>query len=228
MGVTDKVKKLRAAAKSPVVLGQWHESFSKVKKFAEDNKVPMLAVWSNGDACGHCVTFENCILDSKFKTWMKTSGVAFWIGFSSDSAKENKVDGAGYNFAWGPKKALKMYPFVRLYWKAGKVDVIKTGDDLDGGASKGAAKLVKALQGYLKSYKPKTEEEKPTDGNCDNCEPTDESNCDNCEPEFKIPVLAATKDSDGKFSVTVDGKAASGLTEETAKFIVQAYDKGKA
>ena len=227
MGVTDKVKKLRAAAKSPVVLGQWHEDFAKVKKYAETNKVPMIAVWSNGDLCGHCVTFENCILDSKFKTWQKTCGCAMWLGLGSDSAKDNKINGAGYNFAWGAKKALKMYPFVRVYWKAGKVDVAKTGDELDGASSKGAAKVVKAFQGYLKAYKPvEPEPEKPVEPET----PVDEGGCDNCEPEaqFVPPVLAYSKDKDGKCSLTVDGKSPEGLSEEAAKYGGDAYNQGKS
>ena len=45
---------------------------------------------------------------------------------------------------------------------------------------------------------------------------------------FVPPVLAYTRDKDGKCALTADGKAPDALTEEAAKYIVAAYDKGKA
>lgn len=172
MGVTANIKKLRAAASTTVKLGQWHEDFNKVKKFADSKNVPLFAVWSNGDASGHCIAFEQCLLDNKFKTWQKTCECALWIGLGSDTSAADKRGGTGYNFAWGAKKALKLFPFVRLYWKQGKVDICKTGDDWTGGTgnSKGATKLVKALQAALKNYCPSCEpqptpEPEPASGN---------------------------------------------------------------
>lgn len=225
MGVTDKVKKLRAAAKSPVVLGQWHEAFSTVKKYADANNVPLLAVWSSGDSCGHCIAFEQCLLDSKFKTWAKTSGVAMWIGFNGDKTKDDKFEGTGFTFARNGK--LRMYPFVRLYWKKGKVDICKSGDDWTGGTSKGAAKLVSALKTALKAYKP-SEPEKPAEPSEPETpqNPVDEGcNGGSCTVP---PILGYESDGNGKFKLTVDRGDATGLSEEDAKFIVQAYDKGKA
>lgn len=226
MSVTDKMKKLRAAKSAPVKPGQWHADFKTVKNFALKNEIPLLAVWSNGDSCGHCIAFEQCLMDSKFKNWAKTSGVAMWIGFGTDTSAEDKFEGAGFKFA--RKDTLKAYPFVRLYWREGKVDLCKSGGQLTGDTSKGAGKLVTALKNALKNYNPGKEDENPKPGECDNCQPqnpTNEDECDNCE--FKIPVLAAEKAKDGTYSVTVDGKAATGLPEETAKFVVSAYDKGK-
>ena len=157
MSVTDNMKKQRVAKSAPVKLGQWHADFSTVKKYADSKNVPLLAVWSNGDACGHCVMFEQCLLDSKFKTWAKTSGVAMWIGFGSDTSKEDKFEGTGFKFS--RKGTLTSYPFVRLYWKKGKVDLCKSGGKLTGDTAKGAAKLVSAFKTALKGY-------------CPDCEPT--------------------------------------------------------
>lgn len=157
MSVTDNMKKLRAAKSAPVKLGQWHADFKTVKNFALGKKVPLLAVWSNGDSCGHCIAFEQCLMDSKFKTWAKTSGVAMWIGFGTDKSSEDKFEGAGFKFA--RKDTLTAYPFVRLYWREGKVDLCKSGGKLTGDTSKGAAKLVSAFKTALKNY-------------CPDCEPT--------------------------------------------------------
>lgn len=222
MSVTDKMKKLRAAKTAPVKLGQWHEDFSTVKKYADANGVPILAVWSNGDACGHCVMFEQCLLDSKFKTWAKTSGVAMWIGFGTDKSKEDKFEGTGFVFA--RKGTLTRYPFVRIYWKKGKVDVCKSGGDLTGDTAKGAAKLVKALTKALKSYKPATTTATTTTtttgGGC-------EGSCEIPVPEAD-PVLGYVANADGKtFSLTVDGKVATALTEATAKKVCDRFAASK-
>ena len=157
MGVTATLKKTRAKKSDPVQTGQWHADFSTVKKYAGLNNVPLLAVWSNGDACGHCVMFEKCLLDSKFKTWAKKSGVAMWIGFGDDTSTEDKFEGTGFKFS--RKDTLTTYPFVRLYWKKGKVDICKSGGKLTGDTDKGAAKLVAVLKDALKNYTPDSGED---------------------------------------------------------------------
>lgn len=225
MSVTDKVKKLRVEAKgSNLKTGQWYSNFSTAKKYAINNNLPFFAVWSNGDLCGHCTTFETCILDSTFKTWMKDSGVVFWIGLGTDKTTEDKMNGTGYNWTWGSKKALKLFPFVRLYWKPGKVDVCKTGDEWDGASSKGAATLVKKLKSYLKNY----------DKSCPsgNCEPEDtqpetpetsENECDNgeCTPPM---TLSYEKNESGTFKL-VSNRDLSNLTEAEAKNVVDKFNK---
>ena len=59
--------------------GKWVANFAKAKKYATDNKVPLVAVWSNGDSCGHCTTFEGAVNSSTFKSYMKSSGVIFYF-----------------------------------------------------------------------------------------------------------------------------------------------------
>ena len=58
----------KSAAATP---GRWNSDFNKCKKYCEDNGVPFVAVWSNGDACGHCTAFEKACEKSYFKTWQK-------------------------------------------------------------------------------------------------------------------------------------------------------------
>ena len=213
---TSTLIKQRAAKTAAVKPGQWHADFSTVKKYADSKNIPLLAVWSNGDACGHCVAFEKCLLETKFKDWQKTSGVAMWIGFGSDTSKEDKRDGTGYNFAWGAKKNLKLFPFVRLYWKKGKVDVCKTGDDWTGGTgnAKGAEKLVKALKSALKGY---TQD-------CQGCTTT--TTTTTTTTPAALPTLGYRANSAcGGYELTVDGEPATCLTEETAKRICEAYAK---
>jgi len=52
---------LKSRVSTPT-LNKWSSGFSAVKKFAESNDVPLIAVWSNGDACGHCINFEKSLM----------------------------------------------------------------------------------------------------------------------------------------------------------------------
>ncbi len=155
MSATSELKKTRAKAGDPIKLGQWHADFNKMKKYADSKNVPLFGVWSNGEACSHCTAFEKCLLDSNFKTWQKTSGVALWLGLNGDKAPDG-YEGKG--FQWARKNKLEDFPFVRLYWKKGKVDICKSGDEWTGGipnaGAKGAKKLVTALKAALKDYCP--------------------------------------------------------------------------
>ena len=215
MGVTANFLKLRSTAKE-IKLNQWHNSFSACKKFAETKKVPLIAVWSNGDKCGHCVIFEQCLMDSKFKTWMKTSQCVFWFGYYGDTSKDDKLEGTGFMWCYN-NGAVKQYPFVRIYWKAGKVDVIKTGDNLNGGTPKGADKLVKNLKNYLKNYKPET-----------NITTTQEP-CDECQVQTPVetyipPKLTVYDNQDGTYAVFADGKSLNSISGKDATYIVNRYE----
>lgn len=155
MSTTTDFLKLRSTA-STVKLNEWHNNFSAVKKFAEEKNVPLVAVWSNGDNCGYCITFEQSAMEATFKNWQKTSQCAFWFGCCEDTNKEDKYGGTGFNFCYKNGMA-KQYPMVRIYWKAGNLDVVKAGGDLTGRGVKpaqGAKNLVANLQKILASYKP--------------------------------------------------------------------------
>ena len=83
-GQTSTLLGRRSAKGDPVTLGKWHSNFSKCKSYAEANGVPLIAVWSNGDSCGHCVNFESAVNNSTFTKWMKTSGCVFYFTYSGD------------------------------------------------------------------------------------------------------------------------------------------------
>lgn len=155
MGTTTNFLKLRSTD-SAIKPGQWHNGFSAVKKYAESQKIPLVAVWSNGDKCGHCVNFEESAMNSTFKNWQKTSQCVFWFGYYGDTSKDDKFEGTGFKWCYNKGK-VKQYPFVRVYWTAGKVDVTKTGDDLTGKnvkPAKGGQNLVASLKKILKGYNP--------------------------------------------------------------------------
>ncbi len=152
-GETATLVKTRLAASKAVVPGKWHASLSKTKSYATKNGVPLIAVWSNGDACGHCVTFESACNSSTFKDWMKKSGCVFHFVSSADSG-----NGTTYSFCY---KSQSFYPLIRVYWyKNGvkKVDTYTMGDTMDGqsGGTAGGTKVVAWLKTKLKNFKPGT------------------------------------------------------------------------
>lgn len=164
--------------------GKWSSGFSAVKKYSEDNKIPMIAVWSNGDACGHCTMFETAVMNSKFTKWMGTSKCVFWFGCSSDTSKDDKFEGTG--FTWTRNGKLTAYPFVRVYWKAGKVDKYESGDYWIDKKSSGYTAFINKLESLLKKFltapaptpapTPEPEPAKPetqpgsSETECENCE----------------------------------------------------------
>ena len=156
-GVTADLVKLRTAKSGAVVPGKWHASLSKCRTYAENNKVPLVAVWSNGDLCGHCTTFESACLSSVFKNWMKTSGMVFCFVHSGDS--DGKANGSVYNWCW-KNGQLNQFPFVRFYWPKGKVDAVAVGDKVDGGysgstgGSKAVAYIKNKFSGFTKTATP--------------------------------------------------------------------------
>ncbi len=143
----------KSAAATP---GRWNSDFAKCKKYCEDNGVPFVAVWSNGDACGHCTAFEKACEKSYFKNWQKKSGIVFWFGCPSNGYK---MDDAVSAFKWtransgrqsytsgGPQTS---FPFVRIYWPKGKVDVSTVGDTMRGGFSSNADTSAKKITQYI-------------------------------------------------------------------------------
>ena len=118
----------RRSSGAAATTGVWLSNFSKAKSYATSQGVPLIAVWSNGDSCGHCTTFEGACNSTYFKNWMKSSGCVFFFTWSGES--QGTVGGS--IFHWCRKNKNTAYPFVRIYWPAGGVDVATVGDTMDG------------------------------------------------------------------------------------------------
>ena len=165
---TSTLLKTRASYSAAVTTGKWQSNFHKAKKYATDNGIPFIAVWSNGDACGHCIMFENGCNTTYFKNWMKSSGMVFYFATPADkgngtTAKSgSKADDGrigGNIFNWCRKNKNTAYPLVRIYWPAGNVDVATIGDTVDGNkdGSSGGKKSVAYFKGKLGKFKPAAE-----------------------------------------------------------------------
>lgn len=146
----------RSKKGDPVTLGKWHCNFDKCKKYATDHGYPFIAVWSNGESCSHCVRFESACNSTTFKNWMKKSGCVFYFAHSGDTFPEAKKGSTEFNWIRGDNTS---YPFIRIYWPKGKVDVKTIGDVMDnykdGGT--GGKNIVNYLtnkdNGKLRKYK---------------------------------------------------------------------------
>lgn len=157
--VTDKLLKLRECAgcvEEPTP-GVWFDDFTTTKDAADRQGVPFIAVWTNGDKCGFCVKLEECFLDPKFIAWQKNSGCIFWLGCSADDPdKEDGTNGKGFKWIWQNGK-VTAYPFVRVWWPKGKVDVSTNGNVLDGrkkAAKGGTDEVLRHFKTWLKDFKP--------------------------------------------------------------------------
>ena len=162
---TGTLLKNRASYTAAVTTGKWQSNFYKAKTYAVNNGIPFIAVWSNGDACGHCMMFENGCNSSYFKSWMKTSGMVFYFVYSGDKGNGTtkksgtKADDGKIGsdiFHWVRANKNTGYPFVRIYWPKGKVDVATIGDTVDGNkdGSAGGKKSVAYFKAKLKNFKP--------------------------------------------------------------------------
>ena len=144
-GVTSTLLKTRLSSGSAAKTGVWLSNFSKAKAYAVDKGVPLVAVWSSGDGCGHCYTFTSACNSTYFKNWMKSSGCVFFFTHAGES--QGAVGGS--IFHWCRKNTNTTYPFVRIYWPKGKVDVATVGDTLDG--KKDGTTGGKKVAAYIKS-----------------------------------------------------------------------------
>ena len=138
--------------------GKWHRRhFAAAKAYADSNGVPLIAVWSNGDACSHCTKFEKACDSTVFKNWMKTSGCVFYFTYPGDGS-EGKMGDQNSVFKW-IRRSQTSFPFVRIYWSVNgkkKVDVSTVGDTIDGAQpdAVGGKNAVAYFKRILKGYNP--------------------------------------------------------------------------
>ena len=144
--VTDDLVATRASRTDPVTPGVWHADLAKARAYAEANGLPLIAVWSNGDFCQHCLVWEGVATAPLFREWMKSSGIVFYFGYVKDGylnaagdfgggpSSDGKEGYHGESFYWccNNQNATMAWPYVRFYWPKGGVDMAVTGSATDG------------------------------------------------------------------------------------------------
>ncbi len=148
MGTTSDFVKLRSK-KTPKV-GEWNKDYATTLSKAKKEGKFIVALWTNGDACGYCVAAEKCMLTSTFKKWMAKQDAYFVFQYSGDKDKGQTLHNWIYN-----KTGLKYYPGFRitLYDAKGKVVFDKA---IEGNALRnnktgatGAKVMMETLDKYL-------------------------------------------------------------------------------
>ena len=130
---TSDLLAVRVGRNAEVTPGVWHADLNKARTYAEENGLPLVAVWSNGERCGRCIEFEKCVMSPAFRNWMKDSGIVFYFGVSSDS-NDGQEGYHGTSFYWccANQSATMSWPYVRVYWPKGGIDACHSGSWYDG------------------------------------------------------------------------------------------------
>jgi len=113
-------------------LGKWYTNFQVCKKYADDNGIPLFAVWSN-HSCIHCWFTDAVFIQDSFKEWQAANapGQVICCYMAGGDDVYDQVNSSAYNWMWtGGSSTLASYPFVCFWWKAKGINVHMTGDDL--------------------------------------------------------------------------------------------------
>lgn len=113
--------------------GKWYTNFAVCKKFADDNGMPLLAVWGNHE-CVHCWYTESCFTKDAFKAWLKenNAGQVILCFMAGGMGKDfpDQMHSSAYNWMWkGGGRTLSQYPFVVMWWRKQNVNVRLTGEE---------------------------------------------------------------------------------------------------
>lgn len=155
------INNYRAPLGSPVELGVWSGDLDECKKIADENGIPMIAIWSR-EGCAHCNILDNALTSEVVQNWAKTSGMVLCFTCSRDplGVRQGPESGNG-KYYWFCKRPdmISSYPFVRFYWYENgkkKVDFSVHGDKLDKQQGKGGDGTYNKAGQYVVDYIMKT------------------------------------------------------------------------
>ncbi len=124
-----------ATAGAKLELGKWYTNFEVCKKYADDNGIPLVAVWSAGK-CSSCWYFDVCLKNEAFTEFQRTVD-AGRVVYCFMAGGSDVIDQTGSDaYKWmrsGGGETLSKLPLVVLWWKDGGVNVRTSGDDMRGG-----------------------------------------------------------------------------------------------
>lgn len=152
-----------ATAGAKLELGKWYTNFEVCKKYADDNGIPLVAVWSCKES-SPCWYFNACLKNEAFTEFQKTvaAGRAIYcfMAGGSDVIDQEKSD--AYNWMYsGGGETLSDLPFVVLWWKDGGVNVRTSGDKMRGGLGRNdkvedaaTAKVIARINSAFEDWEP--------------------------------------------------------------------------
>ena len=114
---------LENVSSGAVVLGEWNSNFNACKAKADSEGIPMLLFWSN-PGCAKCNKLKNgCNGNSQFNQFRKSFGIIMAFSEGDGKVKAFAKNSSGH------------FPYLRIYWPAGGVDVRFSGRMGEIGAS---------------------------------------------------------------------------------------------
>lgn len=157
-----QAEEIEGVSSGAIVPGEWNSNFTAAKSYAEKNGTPLLILWSN-PGCAQCNKMKTACNTGTFVTWRREKQIVMVISEGDKSSKSFAKNSSG------------KYPYMRLYWPAGNVDVRFSGRSSTIPASGATlqAQLINYLNALLKNWVPGTKYEggEETD---DDDEPGDE------------------------------------------------------
>lgn len=111
--------------------GQWNGNLEACKKYAQDNKLPLLAIWST-EGCHFCKMFQPVIETAEFNNWLSEVKPVMYYAHAQSYSTDRK--NADWVSATGQKGELTDFPFVRVWWPAQSKDLYFTGRKANFGA----------------------------------------------------------------------------------------------
>ena len=131
------------ASSGPVVPGEWNTNFTAAKTYAEQNGIPLLLFWSN-PGCAQCNKMKTACNTSTFVNWRKAKQIVLVISEGDATSKAFAKNSSG------------KYPYMRVYWPAGSVDVRFSGRSamIPASGSTLEAQLINYLNSLLKNWTP--------------------------------------------------------------------------
>lgn len=148
---------------SELELGKWYTNFEVCRKYADDNGIPLVAVWSNKESSPSWY-FDVCLKNEAFKEFQKTDDAGRVI-YCFMAGGSDVIDQAGSTaYKWmraNRNESLSRLPLVVLWWEAGGVDVRTSGDEMRGGLGRSdkyedasTAKVIARISSAFENWSP--------------------------------------------------------------------------
>lgn len=124
-----------------VVLGEWNSNFNACKAKADNEGIPMLLFWS-APGCAKCNKMKTGMNGAVFTAWRKSQNIIFAFSEGSESVKAFARNASGH------------YPYMRIYWPAGRVDKKFSGrvGEIGGSGSTPEAQLMSRVEAELSNW----------------------------------------------------------------------------
>lgn len=136
--------------RTDVVPGEWTSSFAAAKAYAEANGVPLFVFFASS-SCSHCNAVKSAINSAEFVAWRQSRKIIM-VAVDDNVQVKNFAKGAA---RWLQANKTGKYPYMRIYWPAGGVDVGCNGypyNSIPGAGSTTQARIMNMIDTQLAKW----------------------------------------------------------------------------